>query len=216
MVSAVMTRIRRKAEPPPTAAADRERARIVTRARTHFFTHGFRTVTMSDLAAEMGMSKKTLYVHFPSKTALLQTVIDDKLAAVQNDLVPVIEDDRLPFAGRLQRLLATLRMHMGEIHPAFVRDIKKEAPELFARIQQGRRQLIQRGFGKLLEEGRRAGDVRRDIPVKLLIEMLIGTVDAMVVPARMDEPGITPRTALTQIVTVFLEGVLVRRRVRKQ
>jgi len=206
-----MRRARQQSAPQGVVTAhDRERDRLRAHARAHFLAHGFRTVTMSDLAAELGMSKKTLYLHFPSKTALLETVIDDKLTAVQDDLAPVIEDEALPFALRLQRLLATLRRHMGEIHPAFVRDVKKDAPELFARIQQGRQKLIQRCFGRLLEQGRRAGAVRRDLPVKLLVEMLMGAVDAIVVPARIDELGITPRTALTQIVTVFLEGVLVR------
>jgi len=191
------------------AAGDRER--ILAGARLHFFAHGFRSVTMSDLAGEIGMSKKTLYVHFSSKTALLDAVIDDKLARTQADLGAVVDDEELVFAERLERLLASLRSHLAEIQPAFVRDVRKEAPELFARIQQGRRRLIQRCFGKLLDEGRKAGAVRNDIPVKLLTEMLIGTVDAMVVPARIEELGITPRTALTQIVTVFLEGVLVRK-----
>ncbi|MGH7937854.1 MAG: TetR/AcrR family transcriptional regulator [Chthoniobacterales bacterium] len=36
------------------------RRRIVETARAHFFQHGFRNVTMDDLAAELRASKKTL------------------------------------------------------------------------------------------------------------------------------------------------------------
>ena len=43
------------------------RQRIVEAARAHFFSHGFRRVTMDDLAEELGISKKTLYAHFPGK-----------------------------------------------------------------------------------------------------------------------------------------------------
>ncbi|HKA32612.1 MAG TPA: helix-turn-helix domain-containing protein, partial [Candidatus Binatia bacterium] len=46
-------------------------ARIVAAARRHFLAHGFRHVTMDDLAAELGASKKTLYASFPSKEALI-------------------------------------------------------------------------------------------------------------------------------------------------
>ena len=46
-----------------------ESARIVAAARRYFLAHGFRGVTMDDLAAELGMSKKTLYAHFSSKAA---------------------------------------------------------------------------------------------------------------------------------------------------
>ena len=55
--------------------ADASRQRIVEAARAHFFSHGFRSVTMDDLADELGISKKTLYAHFRSKIALLEAVL---------------------------------------------------------------------------------------------------------------------------------------------
>jgi hypothetical protein len=33
-----------------------------------FFSHGFRSVTMDDLALELGISKKTLYAYFPGSS----------------------------------------------------------------------------------------------------------------------------------------------------
>jgi AcrR family transcriptional regulator len=189
-----------------------DRERILAGARQHFFAHGFRSVTMADLATELGMSKKTLYAHFPSKSALLTAIIEDKLARIQTDLATVIEASGLPFSERLQRLLSALQGHMTEIQPAFVHDVRRDDPELFKRIQQGRRKLIHQCFGQLLEEGQRSSAVRTDIPVSLLIEMLTGTVDAVVTPARVEELGMTPSTAFSQIVAVFLDGVLVRRK----
>jgi len=63
-------------------AGDSNRQRIVEAARTHFFSHGFRRVTMDDLAAELAISKKTLYAYFPSKTALLEDVLADNSPAL--------------------------------------------------------------------------------------------------------------------------------------
>jgi len=51
---------------------DANRQRIVDAGRAHFFSHGFRSVTMDDLAGELGISKKTLYAHFPGKIDLLE------------------------------------------------------------------------------------------------------------------------------------------------
>ncbi|MGZ5141626.1 MAG: TetR/AcrR family transcriptional regulator, partial [Burkholderiales bacterium] len=64
----------KRAELPPTTT------RIVSGARKHFFAHGFRSVTMDDLARELGMSKKTLYGSFPSKKHLVQAAILDKFS----------------------------------------------------------------------------------------------------------------------------------------
>ncbi|HVU23520.1 MAG TPA: helix-turn-helix domain-containing protein, partial [Opitutus sp.] len=74
-----MARRPAKPAPAPTPAAD-PRTRIVTAARVHLFTYGYSALTMDDLARELGMSKKTLYVHFPGKDALVEAVLGQFVA----------------------------------------------------------------------------------------------------------------------------------------
>src|SRR5689334_23052729 len=183
------------------------RQRIVDGARRHFFAHGFRGVTMDDLAAELGMSKKTLYAHFPSKTALLEHVLRDKLDRAEAELQDATSTSNGRFADRLQRMLAAARAQMDELQPPFVRDMRREAPELFSLVQEGRRKLIQRHFGKLLTDGRKAGTIRKDVSTNLLIEFLIGAVDAVMNPHTLGELGLTPKTGFAQVISVFIEGV---------
>jgi AcrR family transcriptional regulator len=190
--------------------------RIIDGARRHFFAHGFRGVTMDDLAEELAMSKKTLYAHFPSKTTLLEAVITDKLTHVEADLKQTMGGDAADFPARLHAMLLCMKRQAEEIQPAFIRDVQREAPELFALVQNGRRKLIQRHFGKLLKDGREAGSIRDDIPTELMIEILLGAVDAIINPARMVELGLTPQAGFASIISVFLEGVLVRRGGRKR
>jgi AcrR family transcriptional regulator len=190
------------------AATDAVRRRIVAGARRYFFSHGFRGVTMDDLAAELGMSKKTLYAHFPSKMALLQAVMRDKLGSVEADLERALSEAGGGFSARLQALLSCMRTHTQEISEPYVRDVRREAPELFANVQVRRHELIERFFGRLLQDGRKAGMIRKDIPATMMIEMLLGAVDSVVNPTKMGELETTPNVAFNQIITIFLEGVL--------
>ena len=57
---------------------------------------------MDDLAEELGISKKTIYAHFPGKFDLLQAVLVDKFAGVEAMLKEVTR-------ARLHDLPATLR-----------------------------------------------------------------------------------------------------------
>jgi AcrR family transcriptional regulator len=182
--------------------------RIVAAARRYFFTHGFRGVTMDDLAAELGMSKKTLYAHFPSKTALVEAVLLDKFAEIEATLQKITAQAAADFAGALHRYLAAIQQHTEEIQPSFLRDLQRETPELFALIEARRRQIVQRYFGKLLGDGRKAGMIRKDIPVNLVLEILLGAAQAIMIPSKMAELGVTPQTGPTSIITVVLEGVL--------
>jgi AcrR family transcriptional regulator len=180
--------------------------RIVAGARKHFLAHGFRAVTMADLASELGMSKKTLYEHFPSKRALVEAVIAAKFAQAERQLADVAGDAGLDFSARLHALLRCIRLQAEEIQPSFLRDIARETPELFEFVKKQRRRLIHRHFGSLLKEGRAAGMIRKDVPERMMIEFLGGVTDAIVNPPMLGELGLTPKAAFNQILTLFLIG----------
>ena len=166
---------------------------------------------MDDLAEELGMSKKTLYAYFPSKTALLKAVVLDKLGSVESDLAAIASESSSDFLGALHNLLACVQRHTEEIRQPFVRDIRREAPEMFKLVESRRRDLIHRYFGELFNKGRRAGIIRKDIPSKLMIEVLLGAVQAIMNPEKMSQLGITPRTGFSAILTAILEGVITER-----
>jgi AcrR family transcriptional regulator len=194
--------------PPAAPRGDAASRRIVSAARRHFFTHGFRNVTMDDLAEELGMSKKTLYVSFPSKTHLLRAVLLDKFNAVDGDLGRIMSEGSGDVLQALHRLLACMRQHTEEIQPPFVRDIRREAPEMFELVQRLRRDLIQRYFGRLFEQGRRTGIIRKDISIRLMIEILLGATESIVNPAKLAELGLTVKNGYLAVINVILEGVL--------
>lgn len=199
----------RHAAPTPTVAAEPPaRQRIVAAARRQFFAHGFRGVTMDDLAEALGMSKKTLYAHFPSKTALLETLLLDKLRGVEADLERIAREHAADFLAGLHELLACVQRHTAEIQPPFLRDLQRETPETFQVVEGRRREMIQRHFGKLLAEGRREGLIRKDVPLRLVVEILLSAVQAIMNPPKLTELGLVPKTGFTAIIAVVLEGVL--------
>jgi AcrR family transcriptional regulator len=187
---------------------DPNRQRIVGAARAHFFSHGFRRVTMDDLAEELGISKKTLYAHFPGKFDLLEAVLADKLAGVEATLKGVARAHRHDFPATLRELLAGTRRELDELKPPFVRDMRQKAPEAFKLVERRRAALIQRYVGTFLVEGQRTGMVRKDVPVRLIIEILLAMVQSIMNPAKMEELGMMPKEGYTGILKIILEGAL--------
>jgi AcrR family transcriptional regulator len=49
--------------------------KIIEKAAEMFLTLGFKSVTMDDIAQEMGISKKTIYSHFKNKTELVKQAV---------------------------------------------------------------------------------------------------------------------------------------------
>jgi AcrR family transcriptional regulator len=211
-----MERPRRKliARPQLRPARSRSaRRRVLEAARAHFFKHGFRNVTMDDLAAELAVSKKTLYAHFPSKEALLAAVLRDKYERIRATLEEVGGGPSHDFSSDLQALLLGLRKELDELQPPFLRDMRK-APEVFKHLEQRRARLIRNHFGRLFRQGQRDGHVRTDLPVKLMTETLLASVQAIMNPPKLAELGMAPRTAFAGLVNLLLQGAVIRKKVR--
>ncbi len=185
------------------------RPRILAAARSHFFSHGFRTVTMDDLASALSLSKKTLYTHFSSKDALLKAVLQDKFEGLRATLEQVTGGPTIPFPDALQALLRGLQKELAELKPPFLRDMRK-APELFRSLEQRRARLIRQHFGELFRRGQQAGHVRADLPSRLMIETLLAAVQAIMNPQKLEELGLPPRRAFTGLIDLLLHGALRR------
>ncbi len=207
---------RTKADLKETPERSSARLRIVAGARQHFFTHGFRGVTMDDIAKELGMSKKTVYAHFPSKMALVEAVILDKFSGVEAELQQITSGSLSGSPGVLHRMLSCIQGHTGEIQPPFIRDVHRTAPEIWELVEGRRREIIQHYFGKFLRAGRRAGTIRKDIPAKVVTYILLSAVQTIINPSMMEELELSPKEGFSAIMTVILEGLITEKGRLKQ
>lgn len=61
--------------PAPTRLTDRKRAAILDAAVSEFRQSGYEATSMDRIAASAGVSKRTVYNHFPSKEALFAQIL---------------------------------------------------------------------------------------------------------------------------------------------
>ena len=100
------------------------RERIIEGAANLFKTYGIKTVTMDSLAAQLGISKRTIYEVFSDKDELLVKVLE-WMAERQRVLVGRILDESENAIIAIFRLLETNRDHFQNMSPAFQADLKK-------------------------------------------------------------------------------------------
>ena len=82
---------------------DPKERRIADAALRLFFRHGYRKVTMMDIAAEAGMSRPSLYAAFPNKEAIYSALVAEHTA-----LHAVRAEARLRESQGLRQRLACL------------------------------------------------------------------------------------------------------------
>jgi hypothetical protein len=66
-------------------------------------------------------------------------------------------------------------------------------------------------MGKFFVDGQRLGMVRRDVPAKLIIEILLAMVQSIMNPPKMEELGMMPKEGYAGILKIVLEGVLTQK-----
>ena len=210
LVSSVFMAKRTLAAPPahPPPPAPGAVARIVAAARRHFTALGFSRTTMDDLAGELGMSKKTLYLHFPGKEALVSHLLEAKIAEVRTGMRTLAEDENVPVLDRAHRMMAFIVRQMSEVSPAFLRDLERHHPALFARMESVRAEILPQIWGRLLAEGAATGLIRRELDPSFISEMVLTTVQGLLRPAALDRHGLPPHEVIDRVLTVVFNGIL--------
>lgn len=89
---------------PPTRLTDRKRQAIVRAAVEEFRSAGFEATSMDRIAAAAGVSKRTVYNHFPSKETLFSLILEE-LWATSADSVSLAYQPDVALDQQLRQLL---------------------------------------------------------------------------------------------------------------
>ncbi|MDR9753475.1 TetR/AcrR family transcriptional regulator [Pseudomonas sp. SZMC_28357] len=88
----------------PQRLTDRKREAIIQAAISEFRAHGFDVTSMDRIAASAGVSKRTVYNHFPSKEELFAEILSQLWTRVSAELdIPYRADQ--PLREQLRQLL---------------------------------------------------------------------------------------------------------------
>jgi len=177
-------------------------------ARELFFHRGFVRVTADDLAAELGISKATLYKEFRSKEEILRAVVREFMAEVAGRVDALIKDERLSFVEKLTALLSLFGSRLSKLGPLFIRDIQKSAPAIWKEVEEFRRDKIIINFRTILEAGHKQGLIRGDMDIDLLMKMFLKLVEEFVNPAEILRSGRSPTQTFESVIKVFFQGIL--------
>ena len=189
---------------------------IVVKARNLFFERGYVRVLMSDIAKEMGMSKKTLYQYFSGKEELVQEVIKTYQLEMQTTVEQLIHDSAISFPDKASRIFKYVAERLNGINPQFIEDIKLNSPKSWKLVQDYKTEAAYLRFNSLLEKGAQLGYVREDINRSLAVMLYASALDTIVNPEFVKQvpqqltAGLpyTPDAIFDGVVNIIFKGIL--------
>ncbi len=179
---------------------------ILTKTRELFFKYGVKSITMDDIANNLGMSKKTIYASFPDKKALLKRMIVDYLAYHKDDS----RCQGNEASNAIERMLmgaASGVQFMEKINPVFLYDIQKYFGDVWSVFEEYRNKEIRSEVKNCLQQGLSEGLVRNDVDIEIAVSMHMQHIDMMVDPAHFDTLNKPKTEIIKTILITFLNGI---------
>ena len=164
--------------------------------------------TMSQLAAQLGMSKKTLYVLFDSKEALLLAVVDTMFDAVKADAAKILARQDLSLADKVRQLVVVLPDSYKNLDWSRLQGVEEKYPAVYGRIRQ-RLESEWEPTLELLRQGMEQGELRPFQP-GLLRAVVEGAMEHFLSSDALQREGIGYVQALDGMMDLLMEGILAK------
>jgi len=141
--------------------------RIQEKATELFMRFGIRSVSMDDIATQLGMSKKTIYQFFADKDELVDAVMAANIQKTQGECITCTTKA----ANAVEEIFLTMEMiqeQFRNMNPMILYDLQKFHIRAFQKLTAHKNEFLLSIIRKNIEKGITEGLYRKDISVDIL------------------------------------------------
>ncbi|MFT7071453.1 TetR/AcrR family transcriptional regulator [Patiriisocius sp. Uisw_017] len=140
---------------------------IIHKASEMFMTLGFKSVTMDDIASEMGISKKTIYSHFNNKETIVAVVTDAIFEKVTKDINGICSFNKNPIE-EIYDIKKRVMEHMHNEKASPWYQLQKYYPSIYGNIKKRQFSFMQNCVVENLNKGLDLDLYRQNIDVQFV------------------------------------------------
>lgn len=149
--------------------------RILQKSHELFNKYGIRSVSMDDIAAQLGMSKKTLYQYFADK----EEMVDACFSGVMNQSRHQCMADQQLAENPIHEFFLAFDMikeMFAEMNPSVLYDLQKYHPAAFKKFHEFKYNFLYNVITSNLQRGIKEELYRADIDVDVIARLRIESV----------------------------------------
>jgi AcrR family transcriptional regulator len=179
---------------------------ILDKVRELYTKYGIKSITMDEVAAELGMSKKTLYQHVTDKEDLVSKFIDNEIEIRQKQ---ICECFKVGFNAieELFEISLFINKLMREQNPATEHDLKKYYPDQYQKIVKVRRERMYSYILLNLKKGKNEGLYRNDMDDEVIAKLYLSRSESMPVSTLYTLEELTSVKVFVELLTYHIRGI---------
>lgn len=179
---------------------------LLDRTRDLFFRYGIKSMTMDDIARQLGMSKKTIYTHFPDKKTMLKAMMNDFLQCHLQE----VHQAKAESGNAVEEMFAIAALgvkRMDKITPGFIFDLRKYHGDIWSTFEAFRISSIHQEVTENIKRGISEGLFRDDVDIDIAAHMHLQHLNLIVDPGSFALTNQSVRTILYTIMITFIRGL---------
>lgn len=152
-----------------------ERQELILRVAADLLAErGYHDMSLDEIAARVGISKGTIYLHFPSKEDLVIALFEQGMTSFAQALDETLSGDGSP-REKLARIIERVTANMASDPHSQLFGAVMRQPELLSRLaerREGMRQAMEeprRRLAEVIEQGKALGEFDPLLPTPLLL-----------------------------------------------
>ncbi|WP_066759253.1 TetR/AcrR family transcriptional regulator [Crocinitomix algicola] len=157
---------------------DEKKKAIIESAVAVYMKFGIKSVTMDEMARQLGVSKKTLYLHVKDKNELVEECLNFVQCSDKEGMNMIFKKKM----GAIEELLEVgryLAKTLGSIHPSIFFDLKKYHPNVLKLIDQYKFKIVKQRLIDNLNNGIKQGVYRDNVNPEIIAEFHLRTMDGV-------------------------------------
>lgn len=151
-------------------------AYILNKAEMLFMKYGVKSVTMDDLAREMGMSKKTLYQVAKNKEDLVMKTLSNHFKN-EMEQCKLFSEENVNAIEELLSIAKNLIEQLHSMNPAVLHELKRYYPKAYQLMEDYRFSFIYKTMLNNLKKGVKQGLYRKDINADIVAKVYVARAD---------------------------------------
>lgn len=151
---------------------------ILQKATELFLNLGFKSVTMDDLAQEMGISKKTIYSHFENKTNLVEETTMHMFWSISNGIDYIVELKKNPIEELYEiKKFVMVQLKNEKASPSY--QLQKYYPKLYDSLRRKQFEVMQDCVMDNVQRGVEMGIYRPNLDVDFVARIYFAGVTSI-------------------------------------
>ena len=183
-----------------------ESVKILKGATSLFMRIGIKSVSMDDIARELGVSKKTIYKHFADKRDLVSKVLEEDIRQDTKACLACYSSN----SNAIQKMIDISR-HISRQHkdlnPTLIFDVQKYYPSAWAKMEEYQTKFISSIIIQNIEEGQNEALYRTEIEPKIAAAMYGTLTQGMIQQLIQGDNNYDFKTLHLQMVSYHLFGI---------